>query len=327
MASVIRGIVLLLSVVVPILSAAAATAAPQVVATIRPIHSLVAMVMQGVGEPKLLIAGGASPHTYSLKPSDARTLQQADLIFWVGEGLETFLEKPLEALPRNARVVALAEAPGVALLPYRSSGGWEPHVHGSADARTPHAQGESHGHDDDHEHHNTDMHIWLDPANAQAIIRAVAAALSEADPSHAAIYTSNAEAALARLQALDETLRRTLEPLAGRPYVVFHDAYQYLEHRYGLTPVGSITVDPDRQPSAQRVASIRQSITERRAVCVFSEPQFSPKLIPTLIEGTPARTEVLDAEGGPTVPAGPDAYGMIMLNLADALRRCLDPAG
>ena len=325
MASVIRAIVVLLWMVMPMISAAAA--APQVIVTIKPIHSLVAMVMQGVAEPKLLIASGASPHTYSLRPSDAQTLQQADLVFWVGDGLETFLEKPLKALPQNARVVALAEAPAITLLPYRSSAGWEPHVHGAADSETPHEHEESHAHDDDHEHHNTDMHIWLDPENAQAIVRAVAAALSEADPSHAAIYNSNAEAALSRLQALDGTLRRTLEPLAGRPYVVFHDAYQYLEHRYGLTPVGSITVDPDRQPSARRVATIRQSITERGAVCVFSEPQFSPKLIPTLIEGTTARTGTLDAEGGPTVPAGPDAYVVIMLNLADALRRCLTPPG
>jgi zinc transport system substrate-binding protein len=125
------------------------------------------------------------------------------------------------------------------------------------------------------------------------------------------------------LQTLDDSLRQTLQPVAGRPYVVFHDAYQYLEHRYGLTPIGSITIDPDRQPSAQRVAEIRESITKRGAICVFSEPQFSPKLIPTLIEGTNARTGVLDADGGTTVPAGPGAYPAIMHNLADALRRCL----
>jgi zinc transport system substrate-binding protein len=324
MASVIRAIVILLSVAVPLISAAAA---PQAVVTIKPVHSLVAMVMQGVAEPQLLITSGASPHTYSLKPSDARALQQADLIFWIDEGMETFLDKPLQALPKHARVIALSEAPGVALLPYRSSGLWEAHRHGSTNSSTPHAHDESHADgDDDHEHRTSDMHIWLDPANAQAMVRAATAALSEADVTHAEIYRSNAEAALARLQALDDGLRQTLAPVAGRPYVVFHDAYQYLEHRYGLTPAGSITVDPDRQPSTQRVAAIREGIVARGAVCVFSEPQFSPKLIPTLIEGTKARTGVLDADGGTTVPAGPDAYPAIMRNLADALRGCLDPS-
>lgn len=331
MVSLTRVLVVLLSMLAPLFSAAAAAAAaatvPQVVATIKPVHSLVAMVMQGVAEPKLLLATGASPHTYSLKPSDAQTLQQADVIFWVGEGLETFLDKPLKALPRNARVIALADAPGVTLLPYRSSGGWEAHNHGSAATSPPDAHDETHPHDDEHDPHTIDMHIWLDPANAQAMIRAVAAALSEADPSHATIYNVNAESALLRLQALDATLRQRLQPLAAKPYVVFHDAYQYLEHRYGLTPVGSITVDPDRQPSAQRVATIRQSITERGAVCVFSEPQFSPKLIPTLIEGTKTRMGILDADGGIGVSPGADAYPTLMLNLADALRGCLDPAG
>jgi zinc transport system substrate-binding protein len=325
MTSAIRGVVVLLSMVAPLLSSAAA--APLVVATIKPVHSLVAMVMQGVAEPHLLITSGASPHTYSLRPSDAQTLQQADLVFWVGEGLETFLVKPLRALPRKARIIALAEAPGVVLLPYRSSGLWEAHGPGSTDSSTPHAHDESHPDgDDDHEHRAADMHIWLDPANSQAMVHAAAAALSEVDPSHAETYRSNAEAALASLQALDDSLRQTLEPLAGRPYVVFHDAYHYLERRYGLTPVGSITVDPDRQPSAQRVAAIRRRIAETGAICVFSEPQFSPKLIPTLTEGTKARTGVLDADGGTTVPSGPDAYPAIMRNLAGALRECLDPS-
>jgi zinc transport system substrate-binding protein len=320
MTSAIRHVAILLSMVAPLLSAAAS---PQVVVSIKPVHSLVAMVMQGSAEPRLLITSGASPHTYSLKPSDAQNLQQADLIFWVGEGLETFLVRPLKALPRNARVIALAEAPGLTLLPYRNSGLWETHGHGSSETSTAHAHDSALHGDHEHNHHGRDMHIWLDPANAQAIVRSAAAALSEANKNHADLYRSNAEAALARLQTLDDSLRQTLQPVAGRPYVVFHDAYQYLEHRYGLTPIGSITIDPDRQPSAQRVAEIRESITKRGAICVFSEPQFSPKLIPTLIEGTNARTGVLDADGGTTVPAGPDAYPAIMHNLADALRRCL----
>ena len=286
---------------------------PQVIATIKPIHSLVAMVMQGAGQPRLLIESGASPHTYSLKPSDARALQQADVVFWVGEGLETLLHKPLQALPEKARVVELAHASGVALLPYRRSGPGAPHAHDG---------GHDHG-DDAHAEGGVDMHIWLDAGNAQAIVRAAAAALAEADGSRADLYRTNAEQAVVRLQQLDATLRDRLAPLAARPYVVFHDAYQYLEHRYGLSPIGSITVNPDRQPSARRVAAIRSQITASGAVCVFSEPQFEPKLVQTLIEGTTARTGVLDAEGGAAVPAGAEAYPTIMLDIAGALRTCL----
>jgi zinc transport system substrate-binding protein len=170
------------------------------------------------------------------------------------------------------------------------------------------------------------MHIWLDAENAQAIVRAVAAALSEADAGRAGLYRSNAEQSVARLQALDETLRQTLKPVAGRPYVVFHDAYQYLERRYGLSPIGSITVNPDRQPGAQRVAAIRERIAAGGAECVFAEPQFEPKLVRTLTEGTTARTGVLDPDGGIGVRAGPEAYPTIMRNMATALRACLDPS-
>ncbi len=298
---------------------------PRVIATIKPVQSLVAMVMQGVGEPRLLVTAGASPHTYTLKPSDAQALQQAQVIFWVGEGLETFLEKPLQALPEKASVVELAHAPGVTLLPYRPAG---PSLGGAEAA----AHDDDHGDDDgdDHGHVHAagtpDMHIWLDPANAQAVVRAVAAALTEVDGGRADLYRANAEQAVARLQQLDATLRQRLAPVTDRPYVVFHDAYQYLEHRYGLRPIGSITASPERQPSAHRIAAIRSEIVASGAVCVFSEPQFAPKLVQTLIEGTQVRTGVLDAEGGAALPAGPDAYPAIMLGLADALRSCLDGA-
>lgn len=317
----------------PIMATSVASAAPppQVIATIKPIHSLVAMVMQEVGEPRLLIGTGASPHTYSLKPSDARALQQADVVFWIGETLETFLTKPLRTLPRGARVVELATAPGVTLLAYRDAGPWEAHRHRStaSEEQTPdheqgHEQGDSHGHTEGDAHTGADMHIWLDPANSRAIVLAVATALGEADPGRAELYRSNAERAAERLQALDDELRQILTPLAGRPYIVFHDAYHYLEHRYGMTPAGSITINPERQPSAQRVAAIRKKIIAGGAVCVFAEPQFEPKLVQTLIDGTKARTGVLDADGGVGVPAGAEAYPMIMRNLANALRGCLD---
>ena len=174
-----------------------------------------------------------------------------------------------------------------------------------------------------HEHGGFDMHIWLDADNARAIVRAAVAALDEADPGHAALYRSNGEHAEARIDALDQALRSELTPLAGRPYVVFHDAYRYLERRYGLTPVGSITPNPERQPSAQRIAAIRKKIVDNNALCIFSEPQFEPSIVKTLIEGMSTKVGVLDADGGVGIAPGPDAYFTIMRNLGDSLKGCL----
>lgn len=310
-----------------------ASTPPQVVVSIKPVHSLVAAVMDGSAVPTLLVPSGASPHTYSLKPSDARALQSSDLVFWVGNGLETFLQKPLAVLARQARVVELVDTPGLTLLPYRSNGAWEAHVHGSAvhdegDDDGEHDHEHEHGHDEDpgHEHaHGIDTHIWLDAGNAETIVHAVATALSSTDPDRAPLYTANADRTVARLKALDGMLHASLTPLAGHPYIVFHDAYQYIEHRYGLTPAGSITVSPERQPGAQRVAAIRHKIIGLGAVCVFSEPQFQPALVQTLIKGTPARTGVLDPIGGAELPPGPDAYFMMMQDLGHSIRECLTP--
>ena len=292
---------------------ASATEPARVVATIKPIHSLVAAVMQGAGAPRLLIGGGASPHAYSLKPSDARALQNADVIFWVGRDLETFLEKPLTALPKTARVVELAAAPGMTLLHSRTNGFRDEPLHAEGTDH-PGSQGGS------------DMHVWLDADNARAIVRATVAALIAADPDRAEVYRGNGERTETRIVALDQTLRSESAPLAGRPYIVFHDAYRYLEHRYGLTQAGSITMSPERQPSARRIAAIRARIANRQAVCIFSEPQFDPALLKTVLEGTSIRVGVLDAEGGIEVPPGPEAYFAIMRNIGDSLKTCLGPA-
>jgi zinc transport system substrate-binding protein len=294
----------------------------RVVASIKPIHSLVASVMEGAGDPRLLIDSGASPHIYSLKPSDARALQNVQVFFWVGEDLETFLIKPVASLPKTARVIKLAEAPGVRLLGSRESALLEGHVHAGDGQSEDDVFGEDHR----AVHGGADMHIWLDIDNAKAIIEAIVAALVETDPGRAGLYRSNAEQTQAGLQDLDQELRSALTPVASRPYIVFHDAYHYLERRYGLTPVGSITVNPERQPSVQRVAAIRKRIIESNAVCIFNEPQFEPTLVKTLIEGTNTRVGVLDAEGGIGVPPGPEAYFTIMRDIGKALKGCLGRA-
>lgn len=311
------------------LAAAVARAdAPQVVASIMPVHSLVAGVMDGVGEPVLLVKGGGSPHTYSLRPSEAAALQDADVIFWIGPGLEAFLETPLEALPHHARVVALHEVDGVTLLPYRAGGAWEKHMHHHGEGHADHDVHEheehaaEHHHGDEHEHGAMDMHIWLDPDNARAMVAGIVASLSSADPANAARYAANGEAMTARIDAVDKELTAELAPDRGRPYVVFHDAYQYFDHHYGLSPVGSITLSPDRAPGAGRLMAIREKIKDTGATCVFAEPQFEPAVIGTVVEGTGARTGVLDPLGADLTP-GPDAYPTLLRNLGAALTACL----
>jgi zinc transport system substrate-binding protein len=300
----------------PLLTTAAAAAGRDVVVSNKPIHALVAGVMLGVGEPALLLSGASSPHDYSLRPSDARRLADADLVFWVGEDLETFLTKPLATLAGGAEVVALSEADGIVLLPSREGGVWEPHEHDEEAAG--HAEEDEHGHEDG----ERDMHLWLDPQTAAAMVAAIVAALDAADPDHAGRYDANGRELQRRLLALDWQLREQLAPVTERPFVVFHDAYQYFARRYDLNEVGSITVDPQRRPGAQRLAEIRAQLQAIEAACVFAEPQFEPALVDTVIEGSAARKGVLDPLGA-TLAAGPEQYFELLDGLADALVDCL----
>lgn len=289
--------------------APAAQAAPQVVVSIYPIHSLVAGVMAGVGEPLLLVRGAASPHDYALKPSDAKALANADVVFWVGPQLETFLVKPLGTVKKGASVVALAQAHGILLKENREGGTWEAHDHG---------HGKEAKHDDD----ETDMHVWLDPVNAQAMAAMIAETLAVKDSANAAAYRANGAKVTARLAALNTALAAKLKPVAGVPYVVFHDAYQYFDTRYGLNAIGSVTVSPERPPSAARLRAIRAKIVALKARCVFGEPQVKPSVVAAVMEGLDVNTAILDPlEQGPN--PGPDAYFTGMERLADAHVACL----
>ena len=307
---------------------AAARAEIQVVASIVPVHSLVAGVMEGAGTPHLLVPGGATPHSFALRPSDARRLEQAAAVFWIGPSLETFLERPVTALARKATVVALIDADGVTRLPFREGGPWDAHdddaekAASGKEAAPKDGHGHGHGHEHEHAHEGADGHAWLDPRNAMAMARAIARTLGQADPANKARYDANAARLVSRLQGLDAALATTLAPAKGRPYIVFHDAYQYFEARYGLTPAGSITVSPEVTPGAKRLAEIRARIKKASAVCVFAEPQFEPKLVRTVIQGTDARTATLDPLGA-QLPPGPDAYFRLLQDLANHLRSCL----
>jgi len=287
------------------LLAPTAAAAPKVVASIKPIHSLIAGVMEGVGEPDLIVAGGASPHLYALKPLDAKRLARADVVFWIGPIFESFLEKPLATLAGKAEIVELDRAPGIALLPAREGGAWEEEEHHHAASAL-----------------EQDGHLFLDPENAKAIVRIAVARLAALDRANAAHYAANGSALERRLDALDAALLQRLAPLGGRRFVVFHDAYQYFERRYGLAAIGSITVTPESQPGMRRLQAIREKIRTLGARCVFREPQFEPRLVDVVVSGTAARTGVLDPEGA-LLAHGPELYFELMNGLADGLVRCL----
>ncbi|TAY17763.1 zinc ABC transporter substrate-binding protein [Rhizobium leguminosarum] len=304
--------------------------APVVVTSIKPIHSLVSAIMQGVGEPELIVDGAASPHTYNLKPSNARALQEAKVIFWVGPGLEAFLEKPLQALGRDASIAELDNAPGLVKLPFREGGAFEPHddgdehdsasgQHDEADA----AHDADPGHDSDHGAFDT--HLWLDPMNAKAMAAMITTTLVAADPANALTYQGNAKALDDRLDKLDTEIKGIVAPVKGKPFIVFHDAYQYFEHRYGIRVAGSITVSPETIPGAERVSEIHRKVGELGATCVFAEPQFQPRLVNVVIEGTRAKSGVLDPEAA-TLKAGPDLYFNLMRGIANSMKDCLSSA-
>ncbi|NNU64890.1 zinc ABC transporter substrate-binding protein [Rhizobium indicum] len=308
--------------------------APVVVTSIKPIHSLVSAIMQGVGEPELIVDGAASPHTYNLKPSNARALQDAKVIFWVGPGLEAFLEKPLQALGRDASIAALDDAPGLVKLPFREGGAFEPHddapEHESAsgqhdEADAAHDADPGHASDHDHDHGTFDTHLWLDPMNAKAMAAMITTTLVAADPANALTYQGNAKTLDDRLDALDTEIKGMVAPVKDKPFIVFHDAYQYFEHRYGIRVAGSITVSPETIPGAERVSEIHRKVGELGATCVFAEPQFEPRLVNVVIEGTRAKSGVLDPEAA-TLKAGPDLYFNLMRGIANSMKDCLSSA-
>lgn len=297
---------LLVSVLLGHLAAGAALAAepPAVLVSIKPLHGLVAAVMQGVAEPGLIVGGGNSPHGYALKPSDMRALEKADLVVWVGKDFETWLERPLT---KTQAKLTMRDIPGMAILPTREGGIWESHDH-------------DHGKPGDHD--EVDGHLWLAPANAARLVEAVAVRLAGLDAAHAAAYHANAAAARARIAAMDAALSRRLAPLAGRPYVVFHDAHQYFEKQYGLSPAGAMTVDPERPLGAKRLAALRDRLKTAKAACVFREPRFGGTAAQTLADSAGVRLGQLDPEGT-LVPAGPESYFVLMENLGSGLADCL----
>ena len=294
-----------------------ANAEINVVASVKPIHSLVSGVMEGIGRPDLIVKGAASPHTYSLRPSQAKQLEDADLVFWMGHELESFLEQPLEAIATKAHVVELIDSSKLKKIKMREGGMFDAHAHDD------HDEHEGHDDHDEHEGHGEfDVHVWLDPENAKVLVDEIKLALIELDPVNASKYEANSNKMNTKLDQLMDEVSNKLKSEQGKGYVVFHDAYQYFEQRFGMSAVGSITVSPEVVPGANRIRELKEKINELNAHCVFSEPQFEPKLVSTVIEGTKANKGVLDPLGA-SINDGPELYFTLIRNMADSLHECL----
>jgi zinc transport system substrate-binding protein len=284
-------------------STSSSFAEANVITTIKPLHAIASAVMQGAGKPKLLLSGTSSPHTYSFTPRDAQAMQDADIIFWIGPGLETFLVKPLETLGQKAWADPLISAKGIETL----------------GTREEHDHGHDHGEEGDAE---KDAHIWLDTRNAAALADAMAEVLSKTDPANAKLFKNNATTLKARLQTLESEVAAELPANNSQPIVVTHDAYQYFERRFGLPASFTLSVNPENPPGAKALRKIRDELKQQKANCVFSEPQFDTKLVATVTEGLDVKVGEIDPLGA-AIPEGPDMYFTLLKDIAKNWKSCL----
>jgi zinc transport system substrate-binding protein len=313
-----------------LLLSTSAFAAPKVIASIMPVHSIVASVMGDVGTPELLLSGKNSEHTATLSPQQLSDLGKADVVFMIGSGLE---HKLVQINGSDAvggkKFVSLSEVAGIKTLPVRQGGTFEVHEHEEHEGEEHEGEeheGEEHEGEEHADHDEAilkfDPHVWLDPQNAKAMTNAVAADLSRIDPGNARTYEANAAATMASLDQLIAEISADTKPLQSKPFVVFHDAYQYFEKRFGLAAVGSISDVSASAPSAKRLNEIRRKLEETKAICVFREPQFDAKYVTVVLEGSKAKEGVLDPIGSELTP-GPNAYAELLKNLAKSAQDCL----
>ena len=288
-----------------------------VVVSIKPFHSLVSGVMLGVARPELLLKGNFSPHTYSLKPSDAEKLQYADFVFWGGETLEGFLAKPINLLSKKAKVVSMLEIKGLKLKSFRAeshigkSENFESHSHNLPKNQVAELKAA------------LDPHIWLDPENAKVITQKTVQILSDFDPENAQKFQKNGEKIIVRLNELDQQLSSEMIEISDRTYLVLHDAYQYFESRYHLKSAGSITLQLEHFLGVSRLKKVQKIIKTSKVRCIFTEPQYSQKLVKTLIKDSSVKMGILDPIGADILP-GPELYFNLMKNLSISLKTCLN---
>ena len=318
-----------------------------VVTTIQPINSLVGAVIGNTGKTISLIPAEISPHEHKLKPSDTKKLQNANIIFFVSDHLEYSLAKVLDKLPKNIKIINLMEESGIKHLAIRDNEAWERHDHhhghGDHDDRDKHAKKhddhdhdkhakkhDDHDHDkhakkhDDHDDHEIkdDVHIWLSPDNAVKIIKKVNKELSLYFPENTKTYNKNANQVIKKINQLKVELKNELSGIKDKPYVVFHDAYQYFETSFGLNAVGSIALEGDVASAPKQISFIKNKIVKSKASCVFQEPQFDSKLVKIVVEGTNAQIGTLDPLGV-NIKSGENFYLQLLKNMAKSLKNCL----
>jgi len=278
-----------------------ANADVKVVTSIKPIHSLASYLMDGVGKPDLIVDGYASPHGFALKPSHAKMLQNADLIFWVGEDLENFLEKPLKSIAKKAEKIELMEIKGLNKLKFRERNIFE-------------------GHDDHgHAHGEYDPHIWLDPHNAEVMVEEIANQLAAIDPQNADAYKKNSKNAIDDIEKLIKETKKEMKK--GISYIVFHDAYQYFEKEFNVSALGALTLNTDVAPGAKQISEIKEIIEHENVKCLFSEPQFNPDIIKSIAKGTNVKVGVLDPLGA-NLENGKELYFKLIKDISSSLKKC-----
>ena len=297
-----------------------------VVTSIKPIHSLASYVMDGVGKPDVIVDGYNSPHGFSLKPSHAKMIEKADLIIWVGEDLEAFLEKPLNTIAKKAVNVEIMDLSGVKKLKFREKNIFEGHDdHGHGHKEKKHddhghkkAKHDDHGHEG-HAHGEHDPHVWLDPMNAKVIVKEIEKQLVKLDPDNSSKYKANSKKAQSELDNLTKNIKRDIKE--NLRFVVFHDAYQYFENRFGINVLGALTVNPDVLPGAEQLSEIREVIEHEKVNCLFSEPQFNPAIIKSIAKDTKIKTGVLDPLGA-TLDKGKGMYSELLQSMYASFKGC-----
>ena len=285
-----------------------ANAEVKVVTSIKPIHSLVSYIMDGVGKPDVIVDGYNSPHSFSLKPSHAKMLENADLVIWVGEDLEAFLEKPLQTIAKKAKNIELMDLKGIKKLEFREKNIFEEH--------DDHKEKDGH---EGHAHGKYDPHVWLDPINAKVIIKEITNQLVQLDSKNSSIYKSNSKKALIDLDKLVKDIKKELNK--DLRFVVFHDAYQYFENRFDIQVLGALTVNTDVMPGAEQLSKIREVIEHEKVNCLFSEPQFNPAIIKSIAKDTKIKTGILDPLGA-KLDKGKNLYFDLLKNMSSSFKGC-----
>ena len=318
-------------ILLPIISFLSNTASAKedihVLTSIKPVHSLVSLVMKGVGNPQLIVPGAASPHGFSLKPSQAMLMEKADIIFWIGPDLETFLEKPLQVISNKATKIKLIETPKLEKLKFRVGGKFEEHDHDHGkhkdEEHDDHGKHKDEKHDDHgHVGSNFDPHIWLDPTNAKLMLEYISHELEEIDPANARTYEKNTKEAKRKIDEVSLTIKNALTPYKENGFIVFHDAYQYFEKHFDLQASGAISIHPETVPGAQRMNEIRQALNNSSVKCVFTEPQFESKVVRAIIEGTGKKSVEIDPIGANLKPEK-NLYFNLISDMGEAFVKCL----